>query len=548
MKHRRSERGVALIICLFALMLLSGIGLGMMYMADTESSINRNYRDSQQAYFAAVAGTQEARERLTPTSASLIAAPTTLPNAALTSGVVYIINDTSSIAASDIQPWDVNSKYFDTELCHDNFPLLGLTNTGPNTPCATAVSGSSGSTCSYCTTVNSNLPSSGTHPLRGTDANLAYRWVRITLKTNAAAVPATPSTLHDSFYVNAYNTLNNVPICWNGTVELPKPAGYGTCDDDPPFDGINYLKSVYMLTALAVTPSGSRRMTQMEIANSPPFLTNAALDTDDFVTVTGSSVTVNGYDNCKCACVDPPGGSGAPTCTDRITHAACTGNTFAIFSSQTVTPSGGPALVAGTTIPGCTMPTCNPAVAQNQPFPYDVPTLITKYSTQAGAVNAAGAPYNLNCTPSTATPPGYTNCHQMTSSTPSNQLGTLPNPWLPTDPNNPAGVVNQITYVPGTLDMQSHVTGAGILIVDGDLTIHGGLEFYGLIIVRGVLTFSGGGQGQNTTNIVGSIISGSGSVADSIGGGVHVQYDRCALLHNHTPSPPALLANHEVSY
>ncbi|HEX9121372.1 MAG TPA: hypothetical protein VF840_12610, partial [Terriglobales bacterium] len=157
MKHRRSERGVALIICLFALMLLSGIGLGMMYMADTESSINRNYRDTQQAYFAAVAGVQEVRERLTPTSTSLIAAPTTLPTSSANTGVVYVLNYTSSIPAADIQPWDVNSKYFDTELCHDNFSGLGLTNTGPNTPCGIAVSGSSGSTCTYCTHVDSNL-------------------------------------------------------------------------------------------------------------------------------------------------------------------------------------------------------------------------------------------------------------------------------------------------------------------------------------------------------------------------------------------------------
>jgi Tfp pilus assembly protein PilX len=519
MKHRRSERGVALIICLFALMLLSGIGLGMMYMADTESSINRNYRDAQQAYFAAAAGIQEARERLTPTSTTVLAPPTTLPNNGVSTGVVYIINYTGSIAASSIQPWNSGNTYFDTEFCHENFSNAGtalVTNTGPNTPCAAVPTGT------YYTTVNSNSP------FLGADSNLPYRWVRVTLKSNKTAVPDT--TLGTSYYVNASGSANNVPICWNGTAELPKPAGYATCDVDPPPDGVTYLKSVYMLTALAITQNGSRRMTQMEVANNPPFLTNAALDTDDFVTVKGSSVTVNGYDNCKCHCIAGKG-SAPPTCTDRVSGAACTGSTYAIFSSQTVSTSGGPALVAGT----------SPAVAQNQTFPYDVPSLIAKYSSMTGTVNTTGAPYNISCT--AATPPAYPDCGKLNSGT----LGTVPSPFPPTDPNNPVGGVNQITYVPGSFDIQAKTSGAGVLIIDGDLTIHGGLNFYGLIIVRGVLTFSGSGTGQDN-NVIGSIISGNGSVADSLAGGINIQYDRCALLHNQIPSPPALLANHEVSY
>jgi Tfp pilus assembly protein PilX len=516
MKHRRSERGVALIICLFALMLLSGIGLGMMFMADTESSINRNYRDAQQAYFAATAGIQEARGRLI--TGSIFVPPTTLPNNGVSTGVVYIMNHTSSIAAGDIQPWTSGNAYFDTEFCHENFSNAGtalVTNTGPNTPCAAVPTGT------YYTTVNSNSP------FLGSDANLPYRWVRVTLKSNKTAAP--DPTLATSYYVNASGSANNVPICWNGTAELPKPAGYGTCDDDPPPDGITYLKSVYMLTALAITQSGSRRMTQMEVANNPPFLTNAALDTNDFVTVKGSSVTVNGYDNCKCSCTLAKGAA-VPTCTNRTTGAACTGSTYAIYSSQTVSTSGGPALVAGT----------SPAVAQNQIFPYDVAALIARYSSMTGVVNTTGAPYGISCSPGTPFP----NCGQLNSGT----LGTAPIPFPPTDPNNPVGAVNQITYVPGSFDIQAKTSGAGVLIIDGDLTIHGGLQFYGLIIVRGILTFSGSGTGQDV-GVYGSVITGNSSIADdTLKGGVNIQYDRCALLNTQTPSPPALLANHEVSY
>ena len=498
MKHRRSERGVALIICLFALMLLSGIGLGMMYMADTESSINRNYRDAQQAYFAATAGLQEVRERLMIGSGDpLPSPPTTLPaNGPTSTGVVYVINWTSSIPKANILPWDPNNPYFDNEFCHENFGPVGsplVTNPGPSSPC-TGLGSFAVPTGVYYTHPDS------LSPFTGSDANLAYRWVRVTLKSNQTAVPNPLGTPVTGFYVNAggaSGSPNNVPICWSGTAELPMPAGYGTCDVDPPPDGVTYLKSVYVLTSLAITQNGSRRMTQMEVANDPPFLTNAALDTNDFVTVSGSSVTVDGFDNCKCSCTTGTG-SHPPTCTDRITHAACTGSTYAIFSSQTVSTSGNPALVSGVTTcapgdTGCT----NPSVAYNQPFPYDVPALIAKYSSLPSTVNTTGPPYNISCTSGTP----YQNCGQINAGS----FGTAPTGFPSFDPNSPAGVVYQTTYVPGSFDIQAHTSGAGVLIVDGDLTIHGGLNFYGLIIVRGVLTFSGSGTGQSS-NVLGSII------------------------------------------
>ncbi len=519
MKQRRTQRGVALIICLFALMLLSGIGLGMMYMADTETSINRNYRDAQQAYFAATAGLQEVRERLRPGATAAITPPSTLPTNTANTGVVYVLNYSSSVPQANIQPWSAGNAYFDTELCHQNFSGLGLTNTGPNTPCAVAVSGT------YYTTTLSSLP------FLGTDANLAYRWVRITKKVNSSAVPDTGLTSPAGFYVNTSSSANNVPICWDGVHEIPLPTGYTTCEDNPPPPPSTTLyRSVYVLTSLAVTNQGSRRMAQMEVANNPPFVTNAAVDTNNFVTVSGSSVTVNGYDNCQCSCTKAVG-SAAPTCTNRTTGAPCSGNTYAIYSSQTVSTSGGPALVAGT----------DPAVAQNQTFPYDVNGLISMYSSQAGAVNITGAPYNQTCTPQT--PPAYPDCGKITNGT----FGTVPNPFPPTDPTNPVGGVNQITYVPGSISINANTSGSGVLVIDGDLTLNAGLNFYGLIIVRGVLTYSGSGTGQDL-NVAGSVIAGAGSAVDTLKGGINIQYDRCALLNQQFPQPPTLLSTHEATY
>ncbi len=529
MKDRRKQRGVALIICLFALMLLSGIGLAMMYMADTDTSINKNYRDAQMAYFAAVAGVQQARARLI--TGSSFVPPSTLPGNNVSTGVVYIVNYTNSIPQSAIAPWDSTNAYFDTEFCHENFVGSGgsalVANAGANVPCA--ASSSSVPTGTWYTSVASSLPSSSP-ALLGSDANLPYRWVRVTLKSNASAVPDTATNLPNSFYVGTNSSSGTVPICWNGFSELPLPSGYGgICEGTPP-DAQTYLKSVYVLTSLAVTNQGSRRMVQMEVANDPPFVTNAAVDTNNFVTVSGASVTVNGYDNCNCSCTMAVG-SAAPTCTNRVGGGTCTGNTYSIFSSQTVSTSGGPALVGPT----------SPPVAQNQTFPYDVNALIAKYSTMNGAVNITGAPYNQTCTAST--PPAYPNCGHISSGT----FGTVPNPFPPTDPNNPVGAVNQITYVPGSIDITATTSGSGVLVVDGDLTLHAGLQFYGLIIVRGVLTYSGSGSGQQL-NVAGSVIAGQGSVADALSGGINIQYDHCALLHNLNPNPPSMIATHESSY
>src|SRR6058998_4122250 len=92
----RQERGIALLLVLFTMLLLSVVGLGMMYSTNMETAINSNYRDKQDAMYAAMAGLQEARDRLRPSDplqtmpAGRIAAPAALPS--LTAGnIVYII-------------------------------------------------------------------------------------------------------------------------------------------------------------------------------------------------------------------------------------------------------------------------------------------------------------------------------------------------------------------------------------------------------------------------------------------------------------------------
>src|SRR5262249_25849775 len=104
-KHRDNEDGVVLILAILGLLLLSAIALAMLYSTDTETTISVNYRDKQSAIYGALAGLQEARDRVHPltgdlgTGTNLSAGglgilPTALP-ATASPNVLYLINPAS---------------------------------------------------------------------------------------------------------------------------------------------------------------------------------------------------------------------------------------------------------------------------------------------------------------------------------------------------------------------------------------------------------------------------------------------------------------------
>lgn len=216
---------------LLGLLMLSGIGLVLMSETDSETRVNLNYRDAQQAYFEARAGIEEVRARIGAGDALVI--PTAMPSAT-NAQVIYVINKRSS--SETVTPWDSTSTYKDTEICQENYNIAGMTNPGTVlVPCA-AANLPSGSTWYQST--------SSTGPSTGTSGALYYKWVRVALKANGSSPNLVDST-----------GASTAQVCWNS-------AGSNqtlTCASNQP---------VYMITALAVTPAGSRRMVQYEMAYS----------------------------------------------------------------------------------------------------------------------------------------------------------------------------------------------------------------------------------------------------------------------------------------
>src|SRR6476660_4133632 len=117
--NHRDERGVALFVAILALLLLTAVAAGMMYLSSTETSISSNFKAEETAYFAARAGVEEVRDRMLPTT--VYAAPysiaPTVATLALPPGnpaALYMLP--AGVTMANVT--DSTSPFFDDELCH----------------------------------------------------------------------------------------------------------------------------------------------------------------------------------------------------------------------------------------------------------------------------------------------------------------------------------------------------------------------------------------------------------------------------------------------
>jgi len=256
------ERGVALLFALFTLLLISAIAVSLVFMTNTETSVNSNYRAERVSALAAKAGAEEVRDRmqalaqanLLPGQLNGVQLPAVFPP--LAGSVLYVLNE--GAAPGTVQPWTGGNTYMDDELCHD-FVGVQAPQPASDVRCTTP---------SNAAMLVPGAPAASNYPWSGTTAALPYKWVRVTLKVNSSvqnyATDGNPNQLIDP---NAATQ-----VCWNGATEVLL-SGAATCQAMGPTvlcPTCGSTNPVYMITSLAANATGStRKMVQTEVALAP---------------------------------------------------------------------------------------------------------------------------------------------------------------------------------------------------------------------------------------------------------------------------------------
>src|SRR6267142_941603 len=239
-----SERGAALVIAIFSLMLISVVATSLILTSDTQTAVKSNYKSAMRAFYDAKAGLEEARGRMWPKNPDSAA----LLNCVFPGGVAmvpgqacYIINPANGEIVDPINQAATNP-YADLEFQQE----WG--------------SAPAGATL---------IPSKST---MGAIAGPLYKWVRITAKTEKSA----------KFDSDADGLIDVTPLFLSG----PNVVDSGSVTIPPG------AAQVLTITSLAVTPAGSRRMVQYTVA--PAALGAAFASFPSALTLDGNGVSYTG--------------------------------------------------------------------------------------------------------------------------------------------------------------------------------------------------------------------------------------------------------------
>jgi hypothetical protein len=232
--RRRSEAGVALLIAIFVLLLVSVTAIALILSSGAESALAGNYRSSAITYYAALAGLEEARGRLLPSNPDYLGPVLATLGTPLPLGkVLYIKNP---LPGEVVNPTDLSNPA-----------------TYPDTQYATEFAGTPYATPTQVQPVNSVSPAAGLPgPL--------YKWVRINAATEA------------SLNVN----VDNRPLPLDSTT----PLFYdNACLDTPGHPGptlcVNHSANAVQaleITALASLPNGTQKLLQYIVAPASLYL------------------------------------------------------------------------------------------------------------------------------------------------------------------------------------------------------------------------------------------------------------------------------------
>jgi len=134
-RNSKSEEGIALLISIFVLLLISVVAIALIVSSGTESALAGNYRSSTGVYNAAIAGLEEVRARLRPSTPISFknTDPAFLPSGGASlvpCAPVYMINP---LGGENVTPWVPGSTYADTEFNQEFAGICGLPNPSPST-------------------------------------------------------------------------------------------------------------------------------------------------------------------------------------------------------------------------------------------------------------------------------------------------------------------------------------------------------------------------------------------------------------------------------
>ncbi len=207
-RPRSPQQGTILLLTLLALLLIAALGAAMLVLASGESGIVGMQRTSTQAFYAATAGLEEVRGRLSGVHPNAIQ---NVPGITLPDALLEVLYVTNPAGGEVVAPQDPANPYYDAEYASEfGTPITGAT----------------------VQTVASIQPA-GAPPM-------PYKWVRITVKTEMSA-------WHD---VNADGVFNNVTsVFYAGARQNLTGTG----------------KRVYRVTALAVLPNNVTAMAAYDV-------------------------------------------------------------------------------------------------------------------------------------------------------------------------------------------------------------------------------------------------------------------------------------------
>ena len=237
---------------------------------------------------------------------------------------------------------------------------------------------------------------------------------------------------------------------------------------------------------------GRRQVSRLVRLDIPSIAMNAAITTRTGLTVSGSS-DVSGIDSIPSSMsgICPPAGPTVPGIRDSSgnvsTSGACSGASCIVGSPQILT---------------------DPTVTSNT---------FSQFGSTSFAQLAARANFTVSGTINSIAP-------AVTGSPSVCNYAITTNWGAPLAPLSPCGSYFPIIYAPGNVRLTGGA-GQGILLVNGDLDVSGGVEFYGPVIVLGTIRSTGTGG-----HIYGGVMSSNANLGTVlVSGNSVVNYSSCTI-------------------